>query len=502
MTFAHHLTGCIAALLLTLAPSLHAANLRAGVAKMQITDRAAGPVNDPLYAKALVLKDDATTVVLITIDAVAIGEIGRIGNGFMATVRAQLQQELDLPPGNLLVNASHCHGVVRADTPALAVQAVKQAWQRLAPVKVGAGTAHEDRISENRRLRMKDGSEVDMRRAYALPRDEDVAGVGAIDPQVGLLRVDLEDGRPLAALYNFACHPIMGVPSGGNTADYPAFASKVIEEGLGEGALAFFIQGCGGDINPVRYKEVSQPNNAEPLGHLLGLTALEGLNKIEAHAAGDLKIINQTIALPRGVDLEQRMSKIQTEQARLMSALKPTNINFKTFVPLLIQQRLAPEQPSAYGQAYLHEKALGRDGLVKLDAVNRASVEAYLNNIEIMEQLTRLNTNLALLKKHHAQNVEAGKPTLDVEVAGFRIGDFRMVTFPGELTVQIGLNLKQKAPHPLSFVAGYTNGYIYYAPTAGQRGNTGYAQEDCDSLVAPGWQAIFEAKALEILGGL
>jgi hypothetical protein len=119
-----------------------------------------------------------------------------------------------------------------------------------------------------------------------------------------------------------------------------------------------------------------------------------------------------------------------------------------------------------------------------------------------MEQLTRLNTNLALLKKRHAQTQAAASATLDAEVCGLRIGDFRLVTFPGELTVQIGLDIQKAAADPHTFVAGYTNGYLYYTPTAGQRLNSGYAQEDCDSLVAPEWQRLFEAKALEILGQL
>ena len=84
-------------------------------------------------------------------------------------------------------------------------------------------------------------------------------------------------------------------------------------------------------------------------------------------------------------------------------------------------------------------------------------------------------------------------------MAGVRIGDFKMVTFPGELTVQVGLNIKKAANNPHAFVAGYTNGYIYYTPAAEQRSNTGYAQEDCDSLVAPEWQKVFEAKAVELL---
>jgi hypothetical protein len=77
-----------------------------------------------------------------------------------------------------------------------------------------------------------------------------------------------------------------------------------------------------------------------------------------------------------------------------------------------------------------------------------------------------------------------------------------MVTFPGELVVEIGLNLKQASPHKMTFIAGYTNGYIYYAPTAEQLQNVGGAQEDSDCILAPEWQAIFEAKALQMLGKL
>jgi hypothetical protein len=369
----------------------------------------------------------------------------------------------------------------------------------LVPVKVGAGAGHEDRISENRRLKMKDGSEVDMRRAYSMPRDEDVVSGGPIDPQIGMLRLDREDGRPLAVLYTFACHPIMNPPSKGNSADYPGFASKVIEESLGEGSVAFFVQGCGGDINPVCYKEASRPADAEPLGNLLGLSVLRAVRKIEIEPNGELKVINEVIALPRGADLERRIAANQADQTKLVTSLKPTNINFKTFLPMLVQQKLSPNFPSHYSQSYLHDRSLSRNALAQLDADNRASVEDYLKNIQVMEQLTRLNTNLALLKKHRQQNQAAGKPKLEVEVAGLRIGNFKLVTFPGELTVQIGLNIKKAANDPHAFVAGYTNGYIYYTPTTEQRENTGYAQEDCDCLVAPEWQRIFETKALEVL---
>ena len=483
------------------ADSAAAADLLAGVARVDITDRA-GAVNDPCYAKALVLKSGGTTAVLVTLDAVAVGEIGRIGNDFLQTVRAELAQDPGFAPASLVVNASHCHGVVRADTPQLVVQAVREAARHLVPVRAGTGATEENRISENRRLLMKDGSEVDMRRAYSMPRDGDVASVGPIDPQVGLLRLDRVDGSTLAVVYNFACHPIMNPPHKGSSADYPGYASKVIEEALGGGAMAMFVQGCGGDINPIRYKEVSRPPDAEPLGAMLGAKVLAAVRQIEAKPGPVLRIDNQHLAVPRASDYEARIAAIQAEQTKLVASLRPTNINFKTFVPLLIEQKLSPEFPSHYSQSYLHDQSQGRDPIVRQDTDNRAGVEAYLQNIDIMERLTRLNTNLALLKKHLEQTRAAGTGTLDVEVCGLRVDDFKLVTFPGELTVRIGLNIKKATGDPHAFVAGYTNGYIYYTPTTEQRRNTGYAQEDCDSLVAPEWQQVFEERAAEMLRAL
>lgn len=476
-----------------------AAQLYAGVAKADITDRAAKPVNDPLYVKALVLSSDTTTAVIVTVDAVALGEIGRIGNGFLGNVRSQLQSQLGIQPSNVVINASHCHGLVCADIEQRTVLAVKDAMRNMAPVSVGAGRGSENRIMENRRLKLKDGSEADVRHAYSLPPDEDVAGIGPVDPDIGLLRLNRKNGQPLAVVYNFACHPIQGVPSDGNTADFPGFASKVIEENLGDGVMAFFVQGCAGDINPVQYKDVHNPRDAETLGNMLGLSAVRALKKMQTRETAELKVINETLALPRAADMERRVATIKAEQTRLLQSLKGTSLNLKTFIPLFVQYKAAGEFPSYYSHRYLRDKSLGRDDLSRLDAENKANMEAYLRNIYAMEQLTRLQINMDLLKMHQAQNAAAGKPTLDVEVVGMRVGDFVLVTFPGELSVEIGLNIKKRSPSRFTFVAGCTNGYIYYAPTETQRNNPGFAQEDCDCLLAPQWQKLYEDKVDAIL---
>ena len=492
---------CLIASALVRTPVAAATHLRAGAAKVDISDYEAGPVSSPMYVKALVLKSDTTTLTIVTVDAVAIGEIGRIKNDYLPKVRARIESEVGIPSANVMVNASHCHGIILPNIEDQTLQAVKQAAAKLVPVTVGVGVGHEDRIQANRRLKLKDGREIDVRHAYSMPPDEEVAEVGPIDPQIGVLRLDRLDGRVLAVLYNFACHPIQGVPSGANTADMTGFASQVIEDNLDEGAVALFVQGCGGDVNPVFYKDADHPRDAEPLGNLLGLSTLKAAREIETREDDRLTMRSETISLPRA-DHTDRIATMEAERDRLLGSLKGTTLNLKAFLPLIVKYNLAGEFPSYYSHRYLHEKRLGRNDLEHLDAENRRNMEAYIANIQTMESLTRLQTNLRLLNKHQASLIASGKRTIDVELLGVRIGDFVLTTFPGELTVPIGLNIKGRSPHESTFVAGYTNGYIYYSPTAEQLLNVGGAQEDSDCLLAPDWQAIYEARAASILEGL
>lgn len=469
--------------------------MTAGVAKADITDRTAGLVNDPLYAKALVLDDGATRLVIITLDVVAIENIGPIQNGYLSKVRERIEKELNIPPSNVLINVSHCHGIVRDDEDELTIKVVTEASQNMVPVTVGSGKGLENRISENRRVKLKNGAQADMRRAYSFPPDEEVLSTGPIDPQIGILRLDKYNGQTLAVVYNFAVHPIQGVPNGGNTADIIGFASKTIEDNT-DGAMALFLQGCGGDINPVGYKAIETPPNAETLGNLLGLSVLKALKEIPGEKGGDIKLINEKMDLPRA-DFTQRIELMEAHQAELIHSLKGTNINLKTFISLLGNHNFSQQFPSAYSYRYLNEEIMGSDGLSRMDSINRKNIGDYRNNIYIMEELTRLNENLSLIRKH--QRAAAGRKTIEVEVVGIKISDYYLVTFPGELTVQIGLNIKKNSPHENTFVAGYTNGYIYYAPTSEQLNNTGAAQEDSETVLSPEWQHLYEEKVSQIL---
>jgi len=486
-----------------------AASLRAGVAKSDITTNAEGAVvRDPLYAKALVLDDGATTAVVIAMDTTAIGgrHISRgmlndVGEEFLPNLRARIEEELGIPGRHVLVNASHTHPPGRllcddAEQVARTFDAVSRAARNMTPVKIGSGVGHEDRITMNRTLRLKDGRDWSIRHSNPCPPDEEVAGVGPVDPEIGILRVDRMDGRPLAVVYNFACHPLFGDPRGAITANFPGVASRVIEETLGNDAMALFLQGAGGDVIDVFFKDFNRPRDIEPLGAMLGLSTLEALRDIETKDA-KLSVISEIIELPRRTDIPERIAALRREQAELLESLRFTSLNLKSFLPLYIKYALSPDYPSDCSYRYLQAEKIGSDELRAMDSYNRQNIEKYLRNIYAMEELARIQDKIATLEKHQAINLEAGEPTIRAEVQGIKVGDCALITSPAELLVEVGLNVKRASPYEHTFIAAYSNGYIHYGPPAAAYSRGGYEVTEC--LLAPEWQQIYEKKANEII---
>ncbi|MEY4939844.1 MAG: hypothetical protein RIQ93_1579, partial [Verrucomicrobiota bacterium] len=66
-----------------------AAQFWAGAAKVDITHRDAPLANEPRFVKALVIGNETTRAVIVSIDVVAVAEIGAIRNDFVSNVRAQ-----------------------------------------------------------------------------------------------------------------------------------------------------------------------------------------------------------------------------------------------------------------------------------------------------------------------------------------------------------------------------------------------------------------------------
>ena len=475
--------------------------LRAGVAKSNITtEDPTVRVHDPLYAKALVLDDGATRVAIVAVDAVAIGGICDIGDDFLPELRHRIESELAIPGANVLVNASHTHPpgpllVEHAEQVERTFDAVRRATESMVEVTVGAGAGHEDRWIINRTVRTTDGRGWTIRQANPCPSDDEVAGLGPVDPEIGILRIDRADGSPLAVLFNYACHPLMGVPGGAVTANFPGFASEVIEDCL-DGAMALFVQGAGGDITEVQYKDFDHPRHSEPLGVLLGLSTLRALGDIETGGA-TLDVVSETIRLPRRRDVPDRVAELEAEQQELLRSLVGTTLSFRSFLPLFLKYQLNPDHPADYSWRYMQAEARGSDELEALDELNRANLDKYMRNIRAMERLARIQSNIGTLRRHEAINAESGEDAIDAEVQGIRIGDSVFITSPAELLCQVGLDLKSFSPHEHTFVAPFSNGYMHYGPPAEDYALGGYEVTEC--LLAPEWHEMYMAAAKDVL---
>jgi hypothetical protein len=123
-------------------------------------------------------------------------------------------------------------------------QVIPIAARGMTPVRIGTGWGVAF-LGHNRRALLLDGQ------PHMFWRDETQLPSGPVDPTVGVIRLDRRDGSPMAILVNYACHPVvLGPDNLSYSADYPSVMRNTIEEGLNRSAMAFFLQGGAGDINP------------------------------------------------------------------------------------------------------------------------------------------------------------------------------------------------------------------------------------------------------------
>ncbi len=240
------------------------AALKAGVAKVDITPPAGqrmwgyaarkGPaegVLDPLWARVLVLEAGEKRLALVALD---------LGRPFGPASLARLRESVNKSSGisYVLVAASHTHSgpVIKDEYPpgstplweSIAVekiaQAIDTAHERAEPARLGTGygTAY---VAHNRRRVNPDGT------ITWFDRNLTRVPTSPVDPTVSVLRVDASEGRPLAILVNYACHPVIFGPDNLNfSADYPAVMTRRVEQTMGGQAVCFFLQGAPADLNP------------------------------------------------------------------------------------------------------------------------------------------------------------------------------------------------------------------------------------------------------------
>ncbi|MCE9530386.1 MAG: hypothetical protein K8T89_04530 [Planctomycetes bacterium] len=236
-------------------------NLRAGVAKVDISPPADTPVvghvrptngiRDPIRAGVLLLDNGDTQAAIVTLDLIF------ASTPMVTALRDAISEKTKVPAKNIMIAASHNHSGPgwSAESPwgremvTKIAAAAADAHKRMRPVSVGYS---EDRIdfNINRRKVIND------RALFRLNPD------GPCDHRVKVLRFD--DGQtlePMNILMHAVCHPCVftwgdkltppfpkGFPK--ISADFPGEAQSFVEKVYGPKTQAMFLQGCAGDIRP------------------------------------------------------------------------------------------------------------------------------------------------------------------------------------------------------------------------------------------------------------
>ena len=465
-------------------------------------------IDDPLYVRALVLDDGNQKVVLITMDVTAVGcrsisqhILNDSADDFMPNLRGRILDELGIRGDHVTVCASHTHppGRLLVDDHAQldkTLEAVGQALRNLTPVTIGVGTGHEDRLTFNRTVMLKNGRDYTTRNCMPPPPDDEVEGLRPIDPEIGILRLDRLDGTPLALVYNFASHLLLGTHKSAITADFPGVASRYLEDHIGGDVMALFLQGAFGDTAEVAKNDLEHPISCHAFGATLGERTLNAYRKIEPSEPA-LKMVSTTVEFPLRTDIPDVVAGKQQESAELMASLRYTSLNFKAFLPLYLKYALHPDYPSHQPFRYLQADQTENLGFRSMDERNRRAVDKYIESLVAMETMARNAEDIATLQKHQEVIDDIGAPTVTAEIQAIRIADCVLITAPMEVLAETGLKLKRESPHKHTFIASISNGYLHYAPPASYYPRGGYEVTEC--LLAPEWEAIFDAAVRDLL---
>ena len=428
--------------------------LQAGVSRVIITppvgiyllgmerDSNSHGLHDDLYATAVAISDGKTELVILSADLVGFTP------ELVDKVRKAASDLTGIPPANMMFNATHCHSgpppeadqdrpaleqAYAGNLPYLLTGLIRMAHDNRVPARIGFGSG-KARIGMNRRLTRPDGKTV-------IKGNPD----RPIDEQVGVIRIDSVEGKPLAVLVNYACHSVvLGNGSNVISRDWPGVMYDTVEKVTG--AKCLFLQGAAADINPWPGEPTDRMDLVQRLGIEIGGEVVNVWAGIETSTEASLASTAKQVSVP----------------------LEPAS-KYAGKVPELV------EWDPAAGQLTLEQ------------------FQAWLYS----------------MGSRPAKTIgEGDHQAVMGEMQAFRLGDVGIVGFPAELFVKIGLAIKARSPFKNTIVMAYTNGCIGYIPLPEDYAYGGYEVLEAfygyglPAPIAPQAAGLVENTALELLAAL
>lgn len=282
--------------------------LRAGVATRDITPDGetlmsgfamrAGPsegVHDPLSVRALVVQGTA----LVTVDVVALHE------DLCARVRKAAEPWVD----HVVVHATHTHSGP-ASSPGRLGGAVDPEWLQSVEHACTAAIAEAARAREPVLITAGYGDDPQVARNRRRPD-------APVDPSLPVVRIERTDGRPLALVVSYACHPVvLGAENRLLSADYPGVVRDRLEADTG--ATVLFATSCAGDVNtghPVDADSAVPDTGSRTFEHcaLVGRRVADAalratLHTAEPHIAARTTTVTLQFVPPTASELERDMA--------------------------------------------------------------------------------------------------------------------------------------------------------------------------------------------------
>jgi hypothetical protein len=221
-------------------------------------------VHDPLEVNAVALRQGGATAVLVACDLLFVGD--ELRRGVLARLEGMLE------PDQLFMAASHTHfapmtqrgmpllGAVDDGYLARCVDAISGCVQvllgRLAPARLSLRRQPgPPGWAINRRLkRLRLWTHGLSRYAGPAPNPK-----GPVDPTIRAIRLEDGEGRVVAVLWSYACHPTAFPDPTRVSAEYPGRVRASLRSHLRLALPVLFFQGLAGDVRPPFRRRIRTP---------------------------------------------------------------------------------------------------------------------------------------------------------------------------------------------------------------------------------------------------
>ena len=276
------------------------AQLLAGTAKVTITPQGKEPIHDSVYARSLVLQSGQLRFAFVSVDLAVftserIEKICKEKYGISQVMLCSSHNHSEpQPDGKRSFQQGNPFTIYYEDQ---IINAVGESMAHLFPARINAGRQTFPQLGFNRLIIREDGHARESWFSddqYTSENPERIP-FGPVDPEVGVIRVDDEQGKPRVILMNYACHADIVCFNYAVSADYPGVACRKVEEAFGQGVNCLFVQGAGGNIESLqissRRKGPDDPFQTdyapmERTGELLAFQVIKLAKNLGAAATG------------------------------------------------------------------------------------------------------------------------------------------------------------------------------------------------------------------------